>query len=51
LQVLAPSGSKNNNYQLLKNSRVTATGTTDDTSTNIAIAIDTATDIETATAT
>jgi hypothetical protein len=42
---VAPSGSSGNNYQLLKTSRVTATGTIDDTS------IDTAIDSETTTAT
>jgi hypothetical protein len=51
LQVLAPSGSNNNNYQLLKTSRVTATGIAADTSTDTATAIDIATDSETAAAT
>jgi hypothetical protein len=41
---VAPFGSSNNNYQLLKTSRVTATCTTANTSN------DTATDSETATA-
>jgi hypothetical protein len=50
LQVVAPSGCSSNNYQLLKTSRVTATGTTIDTSTNTATAIDIAIDFETATA-
>jgi hypothetical protein len=44
---VAPSGSNGNNYQLLKTSRVTATGT----SADIATEIDTATDSETATTT
>jgi hypothetical protein len=48
---VASYGSNGNNYQLLKLSRVTTTGTAGDTSTNIATAIDIATDSETATAT
>jgi hypothetical protein len=44
-------GSSGNDHQLLTTSRVTATGTTADTSTNTATAIDTAPDSETATAT
>jgi hypothetical protein len=44
---VAPSGSSGNNYQLLRISRVTATGTT----TNTEIAAATATYSETATAT
>jgi hypothetical protein len=40
---MAPSGSNGNNYQLLKTSRVTATSTTDDTSSHTATSIDTAT--------
>jgi hypothetical protein len=48
---MAPSGSNSNNYQLLKTSRVIATGTAIDTSTDTATAIDTATDSETETAT
>jgi len=48
---VAPSGSSGNNYQLLKTSRVTATGTIVDTSTDTATAIDTATNSKTATAT
>jgi hypothetical protein len=51
LIVVAPSGSNDNNYQPFKTSRVTAIGTTDDTSTDTAIVIDTATDSETAIAT
>jgi hypothetical protein len=51
LQVVAPYGSSGNNYQLLKTSRMTAIGTTVDTSTDTATAIDTATDFEIATAT
>jgi hypothetical protein len=45
---VAPSGSNDNNYQLLKTSRVTAIGNTVDTSTDTTTAIDTATDYETA---
>jgi hypothetical protein len=48
---VAPSGSSGNHYQLLKISRVTATGTTTDTSIGTATEIDTATGFETATAT
>jgi hypothetical protein len=44
---VAPFGSNDNNYQLLKTSRETAI----DTSTDTAIAIGTAIDLETATAT
>jgi hypothetical protein len=44
---VAPFGSKINNYQLLKTSRVTATNTSTDTTT----ANGTATDFETATTT
>jgi hypothetical protein len=48
---VAPSIISGNIYQLLKNtSRVTATGTTIDTSTNTSTAIDTATDSEAVTA-
>ena len=48
---MAPSDSSGNYYQLLKNSRVIATGTTVDTSTNIATAIDIAIGSKTAIAT
>jgi hypothetical protein len=48
---VAPSGSSGNNYQLLRTSRVAATGTTANTSTDTATAIDAAIDSETATAT
>jgi hypothetical protein len=44
---VAPSGSSSNNYQLLKTSRMTATGVVADTAT----VIDIATDSETATTT
>jgi hypothetical protein len=45
---VAPSGNSGNNYQLLKTSRVTATSTTVDTSTDTATTIYIATDFETA---
>jgi hypothetical protein len=48
---VAPSGNNDNNYQLLKTSRVIAIGTTTDTSMETATAIDTATDSEIATTT
>jgi hypothetical protein len=48
---VAPSGSSSNNYQILRTSRVTVTGTTIDTSTDTATAIDTTTNFEIATAT
>jgi hypothetical protein len=48
---VAPSGRTDNNYQLLKNSSVTTTGTTADTSIDTVSAIDNATDSENATAT
>ena len=48
---MAPYGRNNNNYQLLKTSRVSATGTATDTSIDTATAIDTATDSEAVTAT
>jgi hypothetical protein len=47
---VTPSGSSGNNYQPLKNLRVTATGTTANTSTDTVTVIDTVTDCETATA-
>jgi hypothetical protein len=40
---VAPFGNNGNNYQLLKNSRVTTTGTAADTSTDTAIDSETAT--------
>jgi hypothetical protein len=46
---VAPSGSNGYNYQLLKTSRVTATGTAADTSTDTATVADTSTDTATAT--
>jgi hypothetical protein len=48
---VAPSGSSGNDHQILKTSRVTTTGITPDTPTNIATTIDTATGFETITAT
>jgi hypothetical protein len=47
---VAPSGSSGNDHQLLKTSRVTATGTTATTATDTAVAIGTAIGYETTTA-